>query len=84
MISIAHMSKSDMELIGKGIKPAGLLFIGEYSYVFNHLIHWGNWAELGFSRTFYNNVRRVLNQGFDRVELDRDADRVAGLPAFDW
>ena len=92
-ISTAHMRLSDSKLLSTGARPMGLIGSTDYGWQFwcghgegSHTWeeNWPEWNELGFSREFFHNLAQVFALGYDRMEVDQDASKVDGLPAFEW
>ena len=84
-LSTGHITRDDAKLLEKGAVPGQ---IGAYPYGFivltgaheksTELLAWG------MSHAYVDLLRLLHRRKFYYLFLDRDADLVDGLPAFDW
>ena len=84
-LSTGHLTQSDVELLEKGAVPGQ---IGKYEYGFvvrtsvhkqaHDLLAWG------MSQAYVDLLHLLHRHKFHYLFLDQDAERVNGIPVFDW
>lgn len=88
IISAAHMTKADSELLERGLEPVGFLFKTGYGYCFMRetLDEDALLGDDRLSLETLNNLKLIFDSDPDlnRVEFDQDGEHVEGLERFEW